>query len=356
MSNVFLGSSPSEFQPPQDPTTSQQWDVLQTFERPPSMELDTVRPLHTNPATIYDRFSVESEKNLDRIRDALPKFAQISVGGGRKYGENLIAYGDRNEVYIGRLSPKDEAIIEGATQCAYRNTRRPISIDRNDVQFLAAGTLALASVGSIVGYLVQNSKTIFDQILNGTFFAGFDTQREGEIIGGLIGTAPGAVIAGVVGVRAIAQSVNRARANTNMLVADLGDIAGRAEQQFVRIDDRPYTLHMGTGNTLEIRAGTYVQDLLKDLSPKAVDYIWNNGLFTLLRDVETKQKELEGVDEKMSAFKSDDLTARAIAKGIRQKHGNELDQALHALVTFRVDVLPEVVRMSLEDDSTQDLR
>lgn len=356
MTSFNPDSSPLELQPSHDPATPQQWDVLQTFDRPPSMELEVIRPLRTNPKTVFERFRHESPNNLSRIQEALPKFAQGSVGCSQKYGENLAVYSGYGKTYIGRISTDDQAFIKDASQCVYRNYKDPFHIDGTDVLGWAVLTSLPASIGGIIGLGIQNGQKIFDHVMSGDFFSRINYQLEGEIIGASVGAAPGVLFAGVVGVRAIAQSVNRARANTNMLVADLHDIASRAEQQFVELDNQSYTLHTGADTTVQIRAGTYVQDFLRDLSSEAVDYIWNSGLFAILRDVEAKQKQLEAVDEKMSTFKSDDLTAHAIAKGIRQEHSNELDEALHTLVRFRTNVLPEVVRISLEEGNSQVLK
>lgn len=354
-------SSPtSEFLPPQLPLQEPHWDVLVPHPQDSSAELEPIAPLRTNPATIYERYHVESSKNMARIEEALPEFARVSVGVGSRYGDTLRICNGRSAgkrmTYIGRLSSDDTAVIEGATQCVYRNAWRPLTINIKDAAGAGLGAGVMVAAGTMIGALIQNGQKIIDATMQGHFYDKYAAEMDYANIGALIGAAPGAIAVGIVGFRAVAQTVNRARANTKALVADLHDIATRAERQFVALDDQPHMLRVGENDSMEMRVGTYVQDFLKGLSPRAVEYVWSNGLFTVLQDIAANQAALNDFTKKTSSFKTKDAAAQDVAAKMKEEYTTELDNTLRTLVAFREEILPEAVRLSLNGDEQQELR
>ncbi len=350
------GAPTSEFIPPQSSAPEQRWDVLRPQAQEPSTELEPVTPLRTDPTTTYETFGIVSNKNLDRIRAALPEFAQTNTHSlSSTEGSTLYMSRTYGKTYIGRLSADDASVVEGARH-SVATYRAPVYPELKEIGGVAIFTALTSAAGALVGGVIQNGKAIVDTFMRGEWWNRDHGETDFANIGATIGTAPGVIYAGVLGYNAISRAVNRAKANTKALVADLHDITGRAEKQFVTLNDAPHTVQFNPDATMEIKAGYFVEDFLKDLSPEAVDYVWNNGLFVVLKDVQAKQTELKDFEAKASSFKVRDTAAQGIAAKMKEERTTALDDSLRRLIMFRKEMLPEVVRLSLEQGEQQDLR
>jgi len=326
----------------------------------PSAELEPVSRLRTNPATLDEKFSIESPKNIYRIREALPDFAKIYTKPLDMRGTSLyMSEGDGN-TYIVELPANEKSLIEEARRCAWTDPHRT-SIFPEREKFGDAALLAGmgSAIGGIAGGLIQNGQKLFESIMRGEFYDRNTALSDYSNIGAMIGTTPGTIYLGVLGFNAVSGVVKRVSANTSALVADLHDIAQRREKQVIALDNTPRTIELDPAEpntTVEIRAGKFVSDFLHDLSPSAIQYAWENGLSDILRDIQAKQTEFKDLSIKARYFKVNDTAAQGIADALVGERGRTLDEALRNLVTFREEVLPEAIRLSLEQGKQQDLR